>query len=144
MRYSGQFLAIVRWIVQPISIDCHVIGIGQQRKVNFTTFIRGEFSGEFFTSLWRIDADRKQLHVLIFFQKRAQSGQLPGTVRSPVAAIEHKDYRILLLRIRKRNLPTLMVHESEVGSFFANCQWFRACLRTCRINYTDDDRASQH
>src|ERR1700755_3205975 len=88
--------------------------IGKQRKVEIAATVCGQLSGKLFTDFGRVNTDGIQSYVFIFLQQRAESGQLPGAIWSPVAAIEDEHNGALAPRLRERCLVPTMVLKREI------------------------------
>ena len=99
--------------------------------------VRGKFRGKVRAYIRWVYTDREQFYVFTLLQKCSQSGQLPGTVRSPVTAIEDEYYRALSTRLRQSNLPRVLILESEVWSRLTNHDWRRA--RRHHLNFRSRD-----
>ncbi len=68
-------------------------GVGQQRESERPFAVRRDFFAEAATLLVRINADRQQADLLAGLEERSELGKLPGTVGSPVAAVEDQHQR---------------------------------------------------
>src|SRR5260370_5401859 len=112
-------------------------GVREDWKTDCALTIRGNFVGKVLTYIWWVDTDRQQLYALILLQKRSESGQLPGTVRSPITTIEDEYHRGLSTRLRQRNLPAALILESEVWSLVANGDW--CCTLRHHLNSSPRD-----
>lgn len=85
-------------VVQPIGIDRFVARIGKEREDHFTLAILRDLFAKLLDPLGRIDADGDQFEFVIFLFQGSELGQLPGTVRSPIAPVKDQHNRPLDLR----------------------------------------------
>jgi len=65
MRNAGKLLPIVSGIMQAISVDDLMFGIGEEWEVQLSFAVGGDLLCKFFANVWRIQADRVERDVLI-------------------------------------------------------------------------------
>ncbi len=93
MRNAFELELEVLRILQPVEIDDAMTGVGQQRESDRPFAVSRDFFAEAAAMLVRIYADGQLADVLVGLEQRSQLGKLPGTVGSPVAAVEDQHQR---------------------------------------------------
>src|SRR5260370_18563466 len=98
-------------------------GVREDWKTDCALTIRGNFVGKVLTYIWWVDTDRQQLYILILFQKRSESGQLPGTVRSPITTIEDEYNSAFTPRVGEHDLIIILILEGKVWGYVSDSNW---------------------
>ena len=106
------FLAGVGFVAKGVAVDDSRSGIGEQRERHRTAVIGREELREFSSLLGGIGTDRVDLHFGICAGEITKSGQLPGAVRSPIAAIENQ-HDLRPGRIRQADAFSVLIEERE-------------------------------
>lgn len=122
MGDAGFLLSRVRFVAQGVAVDDARSRIGEQREGYRAAVIGGEKLRELPSLLRRVGADRVDLHLGIDARKLTKSGQLPGAVRSPVAAVEDQHH----LRpgpLAEADVSPVLIEEREGGRLLAGLRW---------------------
>jgi len=137
MRNPVNLLTFIGGITQPVGVNDFMFGVRENRKTECALAISGNLVREALTYIRWVDTDCEEFYVFPVLQKSSESGQLPGTVRSPITAIEDQYYRALSPRFRQSDLPPVLILESEVWGRLADHDW-RHALRH-HLNFSSRD-----
>jgi hypothetical protein len=91
MRDAVFLFARVRFIAKGVAVDDSRSRIGEEGERHVAAMVGGDELRELPAFVGRIRTDRVELHFGVRAGELTKSGNLPGAVRSPVAAVENED-----------------------------------------------------
>ena len=104
----------VRFVAKCVAVDDARARIGEKGKRHFAAVIGGDELRELLSLRSRVGTDREELHLGIDTRKLTKSGNLPGAIRSPIAAIEN-EHDLRARRVGQADPSPILIEECEGG-----------------------------